>query len=425
MPNLRIAKLYSAEQIRNSPSRTDGVSEALENDYRRKTCLFLKAAGRELELPIDAVATALVFFHKFFMLHSFKRHERLFVGSACLFLAAKVEESSKRVEQVMSKCWKVWHGGRDPPAENEKAFKRLREKILIAERCVLHTLGFQLTVEHPYCGVMSLLKKLFTLGRGADGGKGADKALNRQLSQAATCFVNDSLVTTVCIQYRPSQVAAAVVYLSYLYMGLPRVDTTLLETELTVVADICDTILSLYDERGAGHAKAVVSDIRDMLKQRMTNQVSAGATISPRPPPLATPPPRPTPSPRPSAPPSLQAMAEPASSSSPSLPRTPGNTNTTSNVGESVGVGVGVGVGSDGSYARRDPARPVEEGRRHDDRDRQRSPSREEGADKSSVKRKSSEEGTDLQASGEEGARGGGAGVGSVDTKRHKPSSLS
>lgn len=41
--------------------------------------------------PVESVATALVFMHKFFMLHSFKQHERLFVGSACLFLAAKVE----------------------------------------------------------------------------------------------------------------------------------------------------------------------------------------------------------------------------------------------------------------------------------------------------------------------------------------------
>lgn len=54
--------------------------------------------------------------------------------------------------------------------------------------------------------------------------------------QAANSFVNDSLLTTVCIQYRPNQVAAAVVYLSYLYMGLPRVDTTLLEVDSTVVA---------------------------------------------------------------------------------------------------------------------------------------------------------------------------------------------
>lgn len=58
-----------------------------------------------------------------------------------------------------------------------------RAQILIAERCVLHTLGFKLTVEHPYSTVMSLLKKLFTLGRGANGGKGVNKARNRQLSQ--------------------------------------------------------------------------------------------------------------------------------------------------------------------------------------------------------------------------------------------------
>lgn len=50
MPNLKATKLYTAEQIRNSPSRADGVSEALEKEYRRHTCLFIKAAGKELEL---------------------------------------------------------------------------------------------------------------------------------------------------------------------------------------------------------------------------------------------------------------------------------------------------------------------------------------------------------------------------------------
>lgn len=54
--------------------------------------------------------------------------------------------------------------------------------------------------------------------------------------QAATSFVNDSLLTTVCVRYRPDEVAAAVVYLSYLYMGLPRVDAKLLDTDETVVA---------------------------------------------------------------------------------------------------------------------------------------------------------------------------------------------
>lgn len=47
--------------------------------------------------------------------------------------ALRFQESPKRVEHVMSKCWKVWQGGREPPAEQEKAFKRLREKVRHAE----------------------------------------------------------------------------------------------------------------------------------------------------------------------------------------------------------------------------------------------------------------------------------------------------
>lgn len=48
--------------------------------------------------------------------------------------------------------------------------------------------------------------------------------------------MNDSLLTTVCVRYRPDEVAAAVVYLSYLYMGLPRVDAKLLDTDEAVIA---------------------------------------------------------------------------------------------------------------------------------------------------------------------------------------------
>ncbi|CAM9362473.1 unnamed protein product [Ectocarpus fasciculatus] len=386
------------------------------------------------------------------MLHSFQRHERFFVGSACLFLAAKVEESSKRVEQVMSKSWKVWNGGRDPPAENEKSFKRLREKILIAERCVLHTLGFQLTVDHPYSVVMSLLKKLFTMGKGADGGKGADKALNRQLSQAATSFVNDSLLTTLCLQYRPKQVAAAVVYLTYLYMGLPRVDTTLLEADVTVVADICDIILSLYDERGAGHATVVVTDLRDKLKQRMMIKnapaaaaaaaASGGAgSTSISPPPAGatttTGSPRPTPSS-----PRLTASSSSSSSrakgdhaSSPLLPRgsNSSSSGSTANVATSLVDGGGVekrgsgsvgGGGSDGGQARGVVGRPGEDGRRHhhphNRRDPRNSPSK--AAVNPSAKRKSGDGDADLGGAG----RGGSAtGAGAVDSKRQKSSSSS
>lgn len=48
---------------------------------------------------------------------------------------------------------------------------------------MLHTLGFQLTVEHPYSRVISLLKKIVALRRDSEGGEGGDKTLSRQLYQ--------------------------------------------------------------------------------------------------------------------------------------------------------------------------------------------------------------------------------------------------
>lgn len=49
-PNLLNSELYTVEQVRASPSRKHGISEVLEDDYRRKTCLFIKAAGKALDL---------------------------------------------------------------------------------------------------------------------------------------------------------------------------------------------------------------------------------------------------------------------------------------------------------------------------------------------------------------------------------------
>lgn len=50
MPSARAFKFYTTEEIRMSPSRKGGMAEVLENEYRRKTCLFIKAAGKALEL---------------------------------------------------------------------------------------------------------------------------------------------------------------------------------------------------------------------------------------------------------------------------------------------------------------------------------------------------------------------------------------
>jgi Cyclin, N-terminal domain len=68
------APVISKHQIDVSqlPSVRDGSMTAQEEAIkRRKTCRFIEEVGRALKLPRVAIATAMVFFHRFYAKHSF------------------------------------------------------------------------------------------------------------------------------------------------------------------------------------------------------------------------------------------------------------------------------------------------------------------------------------------------------------------
>ena len=85
--------------------------------------------------------TAQCFFHKFFARESFKRHDRFVVAQACLFLAAKVEESAVSLKHLAPTCHRVRYGGRanaEPPDDASEAGRDLKRRVLAAERAVLY-----------------------------------------------------------------------------------------------------------------------------------------------------------------------------------------------------------------------------------------------------------------------------------------------
>jgi len=81
-----------------------------------------------------------------------------------------------------------------------------REVVLCAERVLLHALGFQLNVEHPYKHLLVNIKKMGHSGL-------IEEKLNRDLAQVAWNFANDSLRTTLCLNYGAKEIADGVLYL--------------------------------------------------------------------------------------------------------------------------------------------------------------------------------------------------------------------
>ena len=71
------------------------------------------------------------------------------MATTCLFLASKVEESPKKLRDVIVETYKVQHTTHQGPESDQDLWK-LKEQVLICERELLRVLGFDLSVEHAY-----------------------------------------------------------------------------------------------------------------------------------------------------------------------------------------------------------------------------------------------------------------------------------
>ena len=218
------------------PSLKEGMSIQEETMKRYKTCRFIEEAGRVLKLPRVARSTAMVFFHRFYAKHSFNEHDRFEVAVACIVLAAKTEESPRKLNIVIDECHKLkvrgMHAGRIshtahvPPAKldpKEPDFIKLKERVLLLERLILHTIGFELSIDHPYKFAVEQIGRLVSRRfiEFADSSKTtgmnsteSTKVLMDTMVQGAMNFVNDSMQTTLCIQFTPEKIATTTVFLS-------------------------------------------------------------------------------------------------------------------------------------------------------------------------------------------------------------------
>ncbi|CAA6673061.1 unnamed protein product [Spirodela intermedia] len=209
MPQHRSKWYFSKEELEtSSPSRKDGISMKKENYLRIQYCSFLQDLGMKLGLPQVAIATAIMFCHRFYLYqsHAKMNGRRLLlqtVATACIVLASKVEETPCSLSRVIPSSYEIIYK-KDPVAvkriQSKEIFEKQKELILKGERLVMATLGFDFEIQHPYKPLVAAIKKL--------------GITQNDMVKVAWNFVNDWLKTTLCLQYKPHYIAAGSIYLA-------------------------------------------------------------------------------------------------------------------------------------------------------------------------------------------------------------------
>lgn len=227
----------------NSPSRRDGIDLKKETYFRRSYCTFLQDLGMRLKVPQVTIATAIIFCHRFFLRQSHAKNDRRTIATVCMFLAGKVEETPRPLKDVILVSYEIIHK-KDPAAvqriKQKEVYEQQKELILLGERVVLATLGFELNVHHPYKPLVEAIKKF--------------KVAQNALAQVAWNFVNDGLRTSLCLQFKPHHIAAGAIFLAakFLKVKLPSDGEKVWWQEFDVtprqLEEVSNQMLELYEQ---------------------------------------------------------------------------------------------------------------------------------------------------------------------------------
>ncbi|EDW12087.2 LOW QUALITY PROTEIN: uncharacterized protein Dmoj_GI17494 [Drosophila mojavensis] len=234
---------YDKKELRETPSILDGVTYETERRYRKEGARFIMECGTKMGLGHNTMATGVVYFHRFYMFHSFKSFPRYVTACCCLFLAGKVEETPKKCRDIIKTARGILNDnyfysfGDDP-----------KEEVMTLERILLQTIKFDLQVEHPYTFLLKYAKCF----------KGDQPKLQKMV-QMAWNFVNDSLSTVVCLQWEPEIIAVALIHLASKLSKFTVLDWLgrqphhqrwwdmfVSNVTMEILEDICHQVLDLY-----------------------------------------------------------------------------------------------------------------------------------------------------------------------------------
>lgn len=261
--------LFTSEEVKETPSRVMDVPERVESKVVAKTARFIQECGRELPVPQLTVSVAITFFQRFYMLESMLVHPPPLVAAACLFLSCKVQETHKRLKDIIYWTVKVrtrrtadFPDGEDL-FENSPGYYEEKTNILDKEREVLRVLNFDLNVDHPY-------KHLWTLTKSYLGSGHIQKAV----TQAAWNFLNDSFRTYLHVRYDPKEIASAAMFLSAKLHKQALPDGTTKDptkgkrvlawheyfhVDLHRIEEICNALLDMYELEDQRAASALMN----------------------------------------------------------------------------------------------------------------------------------------------------------------------
>ncbi|KAG0233624.1 RNA polymerase II C-terminal domain kinase beta subunit [Mortierella sp. GBA43] len=161
----RVSRTYYSkqDQITIYTTRHPGVNVYRQNDMRRDACEVIASLGKRIGFPQHTISTAQLLLHRFYMFNAMPESTSEVV-MACLFVSSKVEDTIKKLKDIMMASYSYRHPDTPDWDPESKEGEEQRKRVLSYEKMVLESICFDFRIIHPYKYVIKFVKLMQDFG---------------------------------------------------------------------------------------------------------------------------------------------------------------------------------------------------------------------------------------------------------------------
>ncbi|KAG6375238.1 cyclin-like protein [Boletus reticuloceps] len=234
-------KRWIVDRATLQQARADDLQYVDDPEYFTYFTIFfanvITKLGKKLNFRQRVIATAIVFFRRFYIKNAYCETDPFIVIAACCYVAGKAEESPMHIKNVVAEARLFF----SQQPFGVKSFPSDNSKLAEMEFYLVGDLECDLTVFHPYRTLTALCKKESASESTAEAGEvGAEVddgprywgtgegrlELSDDALQIAWSIINDTYRSDLCLLYPPHLLAITALYLT-LVLHAPTRDLVL------------------------------------------------------------------------------------------------------------------------------------------------------------------------------------------------------
>ncbi|KAJ5169020.1 uncharacterized protein N7482_004614 [Penicillium canariense] len=156
---IQVAKPYIFEETIQGCIEAMGVNRTREESLRLQGVSWIDNVRKVLHLPVRTFNTAVMYYHRFRLVHPDNDYNFTDAAAAALFTACKIEDTLKKSREIVCAAYNLKLSASEHLVPDDPLFETQARGVIGLERLMLESSGFDFRTRHPQKTLAKLARR--------------------------------------------------------------------------------------------------------------------------------------------------------------------------------------------------------------------------------------------------------------------------